>query len=234
MANKDGLRKLRDKTVINETSKKQEMVLIDAVKLVAVSIQKKFGLVLQWDDKWFLKDIVSHLRKNYPSVEFCDPLDTTYMKPDGGILSLLHKDGGRHPILIAERKNQGTNDLRKLEGKKRQAQGNAVERLGKNVIGLKTAMTGVGIFPFVCFGDGCDFEEKSSILDRVITVAMFGHLRKIYLGPDGPNGEFLRGSYYFRSEAWKSSEIVTVLEDIATRSVHFYISKYGDDELQRK
>ncbi len=234
MANKDGLRKLRDKTVINKTSKKQETVLLEAVKHVAVTIEKQFGLNLQWEDKWLLKDVVIHLRKHYPSVEFFDPLENSSMKPDGGILYLLHKDGSKHPILIAERKNQGTNDLRKLEGKKKQAKGNAVERLGKNVIGLKTAMTGEGIFPFVCFGDGCDFEDKSSILDRVITVAMFGHLRKIYLVPEGPSGEFLRGSYFFRSEAWKSPEIVKVLEDIATRSVHFYISKFGDDKLLRK
>ena len=34
------------------------------------------------------------------------------------------------------------------------------------------------IFPFVCFGDGCDFDEKSAIIDRVVTIAMFGLLKQ--------------------------------------------------------
>ena len=31
------------------------------------------------------------------------------------------------------------------------------------------------ITPFVCFGEGCDFEEESSILDRVSTMNSFSH-----------------------------------------------------------
>lgn len=55
-------------------------------------------------------------------------------------------------------KNQGTNDRRAREGLPRQAKGNAIERLGKNVIGLRAALMRESIFPFVCFGYGCDFE----------------------------------------------------------------------------
>ena len=80
-----------------------------------------------------------------------------------------------YPILISEAKNQGTNDLRLQEGLTKQAKGNAIERLGKNVIGLRTALMRESIFPFVCFGYGCDFAPDSSILDRVTTIAMFGH-----------------------------------------------------------
>jgi hypothetical protein len=57
-----------------------------------------------------------------------------------------------------------------------------IERLGKNVIGFRTAMLKEDIMPFVCFGYGCDFEEQSSILDRVVTIAMFGPP----LGADAP------------------------------------------------
>ena len=132
-------------------------------------------------------------------------------------------------ILIAEKKNQGTNDLRVQEGKNKQAMGNAVERLGKNVIGLKTAILGSGIFPFVCFGDGCDFADASSILDRVVTIAMFGHLRKIYMAPQGANGDFLRGSFFFREAHWTEGEMAATMAEIAIRSVHHYISKFGED-----
>jgi type II restriction enzyme len=45
-----------------------------------------------------------------------------------------------YPVLIAEVKNQGTNDLRAEEGLLKQAKGNAIERLGKNLLGLRTAL----------------------------------------------------------------------------------------------
>lgn len=41
------------------------------------------------------------------------------------------------------------------------------------------------IMPFVCFGYGIDFEDGSSILDRVATIAMFGHLNRIHLMKSG-------------------------------------------------
>ena len=53
---------------------------------------------------------------------------------------IVTKDEQKYPILITEMKNQGTNDLRLKEGKKKQAKGNAIERLGKNVIGFRTAL----------------------------------------------------------------------------------------------
>lgn len=89
-------------------------------------------------------------------------------------------------------------------------------------------MLGTGIFPFVCFGDGCDFRDASSILDRVVTIAMFGHLRKIYTTPQGGNGEFQRGSFYFREEHWSEDEMFEIMKEIATRSIHHYFSKYGE------
>ena len=196
---------------------------------VIAKLVKRFHRKLSWEQEWRLVDIVDHLKAFFPEVDFNTPLPRSSMRPDGGILSIVDNDGHKHPILITERKNQGTNDLRKTEGKAKQAKGNAVERLGKNVIGLKTAMTGAGIFPFLCFGDGCDFEDSSSILDRVVTIAMFGHLRKVYLLPQGSNEQFLRGSYYFREQPWTQAEMTPVMLDIATRSTQFYFAKHGED-----
>lgn len=138
----------------------------------------------------------------------------------------VKEDGLTYPILISEVKNQGTNDRRVAEGKPRQARGNAIERLGKNVIGLRAALKRENIFPFVCFGYGCDFEEGSYILDRVTTIAMFGRLNTTYLHNDH-NGKFNRGSFYFKEEQWTIDEMVDVMSDIAERSVLYYLSKYG-------
>src|SRR3546814_2927056 len=74
---------------------------------------------------------------------------------------------------LVEMKRQGTNDQRALEGKGKQSQGNAIERLGKNLIGFRSALQYERITPFVCFGWGIDFAPGSSILDRVITMNEF-------------------------------------------------------------
>lgn len=228
MAQKARLRQNRYGTVINTTSKKQETALMRALHNVVGSIENRFGVKLRWESEWFLKDIVADLREAFPEVDFHFFFNTSCIRPDGGMLSMIAKDGSEHPILISEKKNQGTNDLRALEGLAKQAKGNAIERLGKNVIGLKTAMLSEGIFPFVCFGDGCDFAEDSSILDRVVTIAMFGRLNETYVMPLGPGGEFLRGSFYFKVAQWAEDEMAAVMLDIAERSVHFYFAKYGE------
>lgn len=153
---------------------------------------------------------------------------------------MLDADGKKYPILISEMKNQGTNDLRAQEGLKKQAKGNAIERLGKNVIGLRTALLYESIFPFVCFGYGCDFTEDSSILDRVSTIAMFGRLNTTHLHNSGDGGGFNRGSFYFREQRWTVEdreqrwtveEMNNILFDVAERSIYYYFSKYGKEKF---
>lgn len=196
-------------------------------------IEKEFGVELVWEKKLLLVNIIDDLKKHFPSVKFSSPeKSTSFMTPDGGITYLKDKNGELYPILIAEVKNQGTNDMRELEGKKKQSQGNAVERLGKNVIGLRTYMLKETIFPFVCFGDGCDFASGSSILDRVLTVAMFGEMNVDHTTNEGPNGIFNRGSYYFRESYWTAEEMKKVMKEIARKSVYYYFSKYGDSSFR--
>ena len=149
------------------------------------------------------------------------------MKPDGGILSMRNNAGTARPILITEVKNQGTNDLRLAEGKPRQAKGNAIERLGKNVIGFRAAMMSEAIVPFVCFGYGCDFADDSSILDRVSTIAMFGPLNTVNVLNQGDSGSFNRGSFFFREDKWTVNEMAEVMYEVASRAIHYYFARYG-------
>ncbi len=193
----------------------------------------KYKLSLQFDSNWRLKYIVDQLRQKFPEEEFHYYFDTSSIRPDGGILSILDVDGNKYPILISEVKNQGTNDQRENEGLKTQSKGNAIERLGKNLIGLRTALMHESIFPFVCFGYGCDFAEGSSILDRVVTIAMFGKLNATHLHSSS-EGRFNRGSFYFREEKWKVSEMQATMSDIAERSILYYFSKYGMDYFKKQ
>lgn len=222
--------------MINLTSKQQESdaikALVQVVKYLGGKFEKKISLV--HEKQWRLKAIVAELRDTYPDTEFHYHFDSSSIRPDGGILYIQGRPSDRltYPILIAEVKNQGTNVLRAQEGLPKQAKGNAIERLGKNLIGLRTALMRESIFPFVCFGYGCDFEPNSSILDRVSTMAMFGKLNTTYLHNE-EGGRLNRGSFYFRPEKWSVDEMVAVMKDIAERSILYYFSKYGEDQFRQ-
>ena len=237
MAHKRQLRTQRSGTIINVTSKQQESNVIKALDKVVKYLQKKFEsqIYLIHEKQWWLRNIVTELQNTYPDVDFHCHFDTTSIRPDGGILYIRGPDDDEvsYPILISEVKNQGTNDLRAKEGLPRQAKGNAIERLGKNLIGLRTALMRENIFPFVCFGYGCDFESDSTILDRVSTMAMFGKLNNTYLHNE-EQGRFNRGSFYFRPEPWTVDEMSEVMKDIAERSVLYYFSKYGENYFRRE
>jgi len=231
MAQKNRLRINREKEspIINVSSSKMEQEVMVALSQTVEHIRNKFGVLLHHKSNLYLKDVVAELKKLYKDVGFFYLFDSSSMRPDGGILCLVSKDKKKcFPILITEVKNQGTNDLRQKEGKPKQAKGNAIERLGKNVIGFRAALLPEAIFPFVCFGDGCDFAPDSSILDRVITIAMFGDLNKTRVHNEGLNGIFNRGSFYFRQEKWTIKEMKTIMTDIAEKSVYYYFSKYGE------
>jgi type II restriction enzyme len=232
MAHKDELRNQRTGTIINATSKKMEKDVMIALRKTVKYIVKKFAVTLDHVSDLHLKDAVVELREHYPDVDFSYRFDSSSMRPDGGILSIVSKDKEKYPILITEVKNQGTNDLRAKEGLHKQAKGNAIERLGKNVIGFRTALLHESIFPFVCFGDGCDFAPDSSILDRVITISMFGELYKIRVHNEGTNGIFNRGSFYFREEKWTNEEMAVIMKEVAEKSVYYYFSKYGENTFK--
>lgn len=233
MAKSEQLRRLHQKMQLNQQSKHEDDQIAEVVQSVTQELRKELHVQIGWKKKICLKDIIAELRVKFPEVAFSDPeVSVSFMSPDGGITYLLDKDGKGYPILIGEVKNQGTNAARLREGLKKQAKGNAVERLGKNVIGFRTYMISESIFPYVCFGDGCDFEKGSSILDRVLTIAMFGALNQDHTFNAGPNGAFNRGSYYFKEENWTIEELYDILYDVAKRSIYYYFSKYGEERFR--
>lgn len=235
MARKAALRDLRTGTVINTISARQERALGRAMTRVADALTDRFTTIcLAHESQWRLPDIVARLREHYPDVEFSNCFISSAMRPDGGILSVLGRDGVAHPILITEKKNQGTNDVRAREGKAKQSRGNAIERLGKNVIGFRTAMKAQAIFPFICFGDGCDFADDSSILDRVVTIAMFGTLNVENVHKLGAAQEFDRGSFYFRVAEWTEEEMFERSLSVATKSLYYYFSRYGEEHFSTR
>lgn len=216
--------------------KKQETELIKALNKVVCYLEDRFGnrITLTHKKQWHLKDIVSELSQYFPDIDLHCHFDNTFMRPDGGILEIKSYTDNKltYPILISEVKRQGTNDLRAKEGLDKQARGNAIERLGKNLIGFRTALLRESIFPFVCFGYGCDFEKTSATLDKVSTMAMFGKLNESYLH-NQEDGRFNRGSFYFRADEWSAEEMFDIMKDIAERAVLYYFSKYREEHFTK-
>lgn len=217
---------------LTQTSSKMDNLILTCVDEIKIKLQNQYHnrINLCHEKKIYLKDIVAKLRKIYPNEDWLYNFETSTIKPDGGILYLIDKGGKQYPILIAEQKSQGTNNRVIQETGKKQARGNAIERLGKNLIGLRTWLKDEEIFPFVCFGSGCDFEQNSSILDRVSTMAEFSKLNNINLFAT-VDSKRCPGSFYFHEKALLKNDFLKIMMDIAERSILYYFSKYGKESF---
>ena len=117
-------------------------------------------------------------------------------------------------------KRQGTNDQRAAEGKKKQAKGSAIERLGQESYRHQGGAPHEKVTPFVCFGWGVDFAEGSSIRDRVITMNEFYPLNRIFVNKQD---QYAPVSMFFREREWSRIELFERMRDIAEASISAYI-----------
>ncbi len=211
-------------TVSKNDDKTVALVMTRVVSYLNDRFQlKDMGYYLEYVKSIRLGDLIGIIKGYDKRVEFAVlAKDTSAMKPDGGILVLRKSDDDKYRriALAVEMKHQGTNDKRLLEGKKKQAQGNAIERLGKNLIGVRATLQYEKVTPFVCFGWGVDFAEGSSIRDRVITMNEFYPLNRIFVHKrDG----YAPVSMYFRETEWQEDELFSVMKEIAEASITTYI-----------
>jgi type II restriction enzyme len=210
MTQSEGLRNRLNGNVKNIESQKQDSEIKVVVKNVLSKLKEKYPTVqFGIDQKMMVRDI----EKMVNSTNFTTSKET-YIKPDGGFM-WMKLNGKKYYILISEQKRQGTNDVRLIEGKAPQGNGNAAERLGKNVIGIEMMFQEEDIFPFIVFLQGCDFyDEESTIGDRI---------RR-------------GGSYFMRGHSmtekpgtsnWTNEEMYNNMFTIATTAIDYYLKKYG-------
>ena len=157
------------------------------------------------------------------------------IKPDGGAIWLCKKDRGEADrlVLVSEVKKQGTNQARQREGLAKQAQGNAIERLGKNLTGIKTMMNHEQITPFVCFGWGCDFAEDYAaesdgnfVMSKISMLNEFYKLNKVYVykrDGDSSANRFAPVSMFFREARWTRKEMFEILKEVGEDAIRYYL-----------
>lgn len=197
--------------------------------------------------------LITTLKTNYPNVEFgvdssikASSLarmvkgtyhnDASFVRPDGGFVWMKIKNK-KYYILIVEGKNQGTNDLRLVEGKQIQAQGNAIERIGKNFDASEILFGNEDILPFIAFIQGCDFNELSTINDRLYTILKFTKFNEVHLYKKQIMKTIWNGGSFFvkgnnvteehLSSSWTKEEIIKPLLHIAINSKNYYERKYS-------
>lgn len=221
----------------NTKSKVDDKDIYKAMKEVHNYIMERFDIknnLPEWEII-FEKSIdvaymINMIKKRQIRNEFEDKYCDRTIHPDGGVLYIRNKKTGEKlPLVIAEIKRQGTNDIREQEGKSKQATGNAIERLGKNLTGIKTMMNYEKITPFVCFGWGCDFsdnEECGTVLSKVVMMNEFYPLNRIFVFKRDGNAnynDFAPVSMYFREKKWEVNEMRDIMKEIAETSLRYWI-----------
>ena len=166
-------------------------------KVLIIELQEKYpNLTFKLKRRLYKKEI----SKNYKP-KWTPESKQPYIQPDGGILYLIH-NGVEYPILVGEAKQQGTNDKREEEGKKKQSMGNAIERACKNFLELRCYYKHFDYFPYHIFIAGCDFKTGSSICDRTDVLTDYEDRNEDYtLHPDKI------ASVWMREETWTPEEI---------------------------
>lgn len=226
MANSDFLRKNKNQhSVKNSISKVMDSDVDVAVQDMINALKKQFpDLTFEHTKRLLVTQIIADLSAQYPQFEktFSAVNEKSFIKPDGGFLYATDKKGNKRLILVAEVKHQGTNDKRKKEGLPKQAKGNAIERLGKNLIGIRAIFKAESMIPFVCFGSGYDFKEGSTILDRVVTMNDFFPLNKVFI--EKTHLPFEPVSMFFRYEDWSTEEMKEIMTSVAVEAIEYHFS----------
>ena len=132
----------------NTLSKGDDKNVAEAMGRVIKYLNERFDLVglgykLSYVDRIRLSELIDLIRSYDKRAEFTKlTKEDSFIKPDGGLLILSKSKDAKFKriVLAVEMKRQGTNDLREKEGKKKQSQGNAIERLGKNLIAIRSAL----------------------------------------------------------------------------------------------
>lgn len=174
------------------------------------------------------KKINEKLKLFDPNLGGCLYNNRSHIKPDGGLLYLVGSSGLEYLLVAGDAKIQGTNDIRKNEGKENQSKGNACERLFKNIRELENFLISEDIFPYFIFLSGCDFESGSSMLDRISSAVGGSEFNKNYLRNISQN-KFRRTSIYVRYEPWTEDEMYESILNIIIEAVEHYLGKYPEE-----
>lgn len=155
------------------------------------------------------------------------------IETDAHILYLIINTNGKlsyMPIFMGEMKKQGTNDIRLMEGKKKQAIGNAgTDRISKNfsIAADYCYLCDKDFFPYNVFLHGCDFKETElTVTTRGKLEPFFGELnilnpyfdKEIYWARKG-------GSCFLQSEDYTYEQLYKICFECCEIGIKHFLNK---------
>jgi type II restriction enzyme len=232
MSGSDKLREtIAENPIANINSQKIEKNVIAATKRAINKLKLKYPkLKITCDNSLSKLDIHTKLKKHFthPDIGTNISVLTSGIRPDGGLIYVSTNSGIKLLLGVVEAKKQGTNDIRVLEGKNKQAKGNAIERSAKNYVELTNYFLNEDIFPYLMFMNGCDVEDiNSSIRDRITNMNLGSPFNDLYVSKIADkNGRLHHRTSIFIgfNDIDLMAEKVFEMLDI---SMKYYINKYA-------
>ena len=220
--------------IFNEDALGHEVGMQESVSKLIPILQEEYPSVeFFWKKKITKREIVAKVN---PKVPYNPEVENSFISPDGGVLFVKYK-GIDLPILISEAKKQGTlfflenGELREdltdtqialaLSGKD-QSRGNAVERAQMNIENFKLYCENLNYFPYVLFACGKDFEEGSTILDRIDAMTRYEPRNVNYVADceDLETGrKEQKVTAYVQEEYFTANEMFDKIYDVAKTSL---------------
>ena len=209
----------KDMSLYSDQTKKSEKKLKKSIQLSIDSIKSKYPDIIIKQEKKLYKSVINE-KVNKLNSQLGTYLSSqkSHIRPDGGLVYASIDNGQTfHLILVSEMKRQGTND----RNAKPQAMGNAIERSSKNYAEICLYMSNENYTPYVMFGEGCDFHENSSIIDRATSITSGRPICKTYVKNENlsRNKSATGGSVFLRKDAWSGKEMENVLIDVMDQSI---------------
>jgi type II restriction enzyme len=227
------------------TSKNDDDMLTTATKNVFESIREKYLCLIPdtWnfecgEKKLTFKDIKEKMISEGISPSKAESYygGKSSIETDAHVIYLTMSVDGkivRKPIFMGEMKKQGTNDRRLMEGKKRQAIGNAgTDRVAKNfeIASDYCFLCDKEFFPYNVFLHGCDFKESEiTVTTKAKLHPFFGALN--VLNPYFDKDVFWTrkgGSCFFQGEPYTYESLYKVCFECAEIGVKHYLKKYAE------
>jgi len=238
-------RQVRDgggRSIFNEDAIVLEGNLVEQIELLIQDLKESYpNIKFEWR-KTLKKSEIS------PEHNYTPHSSKSGVKPDGGILFAVI-NGKKYPILVTEAKKQGTNHereaiidlhnqgigsdevatrlgmtLKKVEriikqGNKKQAKGNAIERAFKNWSEFQIYFEEYDYFPYVIFAYGCDFEDGSSINDRMDAMTRYKPRNQEYIFDPKQ-----LATIYIQGKPFTNEEIFARIKNISTQVIEHIIN----------
>jgi hypothetical protein len=224
MANSQQLREINNGRIkfSKEAEVLQERVQV-AVSEIREELLQLYPKIIFTYKKEISKNEIKKIIKSYNSS--CGSYianDESSVNPDGGFL-FGRFNGKNKLILTVESKKQGT------PASAKGSKGNAIERTFKNYNETILIQLHEKIFPYVLFVSGSDFEEGSSIRDRLTSMNLMRPFNQIELNkiPMGKNNLWSCASVFLKPDSFQASEIYDVSMDMCNKAIGYYLA-YGN------